>query len=428
MKNHQEHEKRHKAIELYHQGKGFEKILQIIHRSRGWLSKWLGRFRAQGLRGLQDQSRAPKHVWRKTPQRLEQKVLAIRKELESHKTRRSTFAGIGAEVIQWELKQRKMASIPSISTLIRILAKHGCIKKDKKLKSSKNREPYPAFRAEQMGDLHQTDLVGPRYLRGPKGVTRFYSFHTVDVAGHAVATTQFRDKQALSLCSHLVAAWQRLGLPHHAQMDNEMAASGGGRYPYSLSQVIRLHLLLGIQMVFIPKGEPGRNACVESFNHLWQERVLRRHSCPTLVALRRLDQRFLNYYHYHKPHRALTQPDHATRFPGVLRDRQWAKIRHMPEGFSLKCYQDSRGHLHLPMARGRVSWIRKVDGSGYIEVNGNSYFIRRALAGQYVVATLFTHRQNLVIKQQGRRTKSYKFPISEPRIAPLVPFSKGVRL
>ena len=428
MKNHQEHEKRRKAIELYHQGKGFEKILQIIHRSRGWLSKWLGRFRAQGLRGLQDQSRAPKHVWRKTPQRLEQKVLAIRKELESHKTRRSTFAGIGAEVIQWELKQRKMASIPSISTLIRILAKHGCIKKDKKLKSSKSREPYPAFRAEQMGDLHQTDLVGPRYLRGPKGVTRFYSFHTVDVAGHAVATTQFRDKQALSLCSHLVSVWQRLGLPHRSQMDNEMAASGGGRYPYSLSQVIRLHLLLGIQMVFIPAGEPGRNACVESFNHLWQERMLRRHSCPTLVALRRLDQRFLNYYHYHKPHRGLTQADHATRFPGVLRDRQWAKIRHMPEGFSLKRYQDPRGHLHLPMARGRVSWIRKVDGSGYIEVNGNSYFIRRALAGQYVVATLFTHRQNLVIKQQGRRTKSYKFPISEPRIAPLVPFSKGVRL
>lgn len=424
MKNHQEHEKRRKAIELYQQGKGFEKILQIVQRSRGWLSKWLGRFREQGWRGLQDQSRAPKHVWRKTPRRLEQKVLAIRKELESHKTRRSAFAGIGAEVIQWELKQRKMAPIPSISTLTRILAKHGCTKKGKKPKSE-SREPYPAFRVEQIGDFHQTDLVGPRYLRGPKGVTLFYSFHTVDVAGHAAATTQFRDKQALSLCSHLVSAWQRLGLPRGSQMDNEMAATGGGRYPYSLSQVIRLHLLLGIQMVFIPAGEPGRNASVESFNQLWQERVLRRHSCPTLAALRRLDQRFLSYYHYHKPHRGLTQADRGTRFPGVLRDQQWAKIRHMPEDFGLKRYRDSRGYLHLPIARGRVSWIRKVDGSGYIEVNGRSYFIRRALAGQYVVATLFTHRQNLVIKQQGRRTKSYKFPIPEPRIPPLVPLSKG---
>ncbi|MCH7916228.1 MAG: hypothetical protein IH856_24860 [Deltaproteobacteria bacterium] len=49
----------------------------------------------------------------------------------------------------------------------------------------------------------------------------------------------------------------------------------------------------------------------------------------------------------------------------------------MPEGFCLKRYRDPRGHLHLPMARGRVSWIRKVDGSGYIEVNGKAYFIRR---------------------------------------------------
>ena len=89
-------------------GKGFSEVVarHQIQRSRGWLSKWLGRFRERGLRGLQDQSRAPKHVWRKTPRRLEQKVLAIRKELESHKTRRSAFAGIGAEVIQWELKQR----------------------------------------------------------------------------------------------------------------------------------------------------------------------------------------------------------------------------------------------------------------------------------------------------------------------------------
>lgn len=147
-----------------------------------------------------------------------------------------------------------------------------------------------------------------------------------------------------------------------------MAATGGGRYRYSLSQVIRLHLLLGIQMVFIPTGEPGRNACVESFNHLWQERVLRRRSCPTLAGLRRLDQRFLTYYHYYKPHRGLTQAQHATRLPGVLRDWQWRKIRHMPGGFCLKRYQDSRGHLHLPMARGRASWIRKVDGSGYIDI------------------------------------------------------------
>ena len=51
-----------------------------------------------------------------------------------------------------------------------------------------------------------------------------------------------------------------------------------------------------------------------------------------------------------------------------------------------------------PVAKGKVSWTRKVDGRGRIEVNGKAYFIRRRLSGQYVVATLFTHRQRLVIK------------------------------
>ncbi|MCC7210416.1 MAG: hypothetical protein IT451_01060 [Candidatus Brocadia sp.] len=81
-------------------------------------------------------------------------------------------------------------------------------------------------------------------------------------------------------------------------MDNEMAATGGGRYPYSISQVIRLHLLLGINLVFIPQGEPGRNATVESFNDLWQERVLRRHTCPSLARLRKVNGQFLLYYQY----------------------------------------------------------------------------------------------------------------------------------
>jgi hypothetical protein len=180
-------------------------------------------------------------------------------------------------------------------------------------------------------------------------------------------------------------------------MDNEMAATGGGRYPHSLSQVIRLHLLLGVHLLFIPPGEPGRNATVESFNGLWQERVLHRHSCPTLAHLRRVDRRFSHYYHYQKPHRALKKKDQRTRFPGILRDRRWKQLSHLPPRFQLAAYLDAKAQLKFPVAKGKVSWIRKVDGRGHIDVNGKTYFIRRRLSGQYVIATLFTHRQRLVI-------------------------------
>lgn len=423
MKNQNEYEKRCKAIQLYKEGYGFNKILQLVQRSKGWLSKWLKRFKEDGIKGLNDKSRAPKRIWRKASGYMVKKILSIREELESHRTRRSAFSGIGAEAIHWELKQREVRNIPSISTIARILSRYGKTGKVKP-KRNTNNQPYPYIKAEKMGNLHQTDIVGPRHIRGPKGVTRFYSFHTVDVAGHTAFTSQFPDKQTISLCRHLVETWRVIGVPGVSQMDNEMAATGGGRYPYSISQVIRLHLLLGIHLVFIPQGEPGRNASVESFNALWQERVLRRHNCPTLTALKRASERFLRYYHYEKPHRGLTQKEHGTRFPGILRDQLWKTLRHLPKRFSLDRYIDSNGYLNLPIANGRVSFIRKVDTHGKIEVNGSTYSVRRKLEGQYVVATIFTHRKRLVVKQDNKIIKSFSFPIKGHIIAPLLPLAK----
>ena len=423
MKNQKEYEKRCQAIQLHKEGIKFKKILHLVQRGRFWLSKWLRRYKEHGLNGLKDKSRAPKRIWRKTSERTVKKILSIRAELESHKSRRSAFSGIGAEVIHWELKQRKIRNIPAISTIAKILSRYGKTGRTK-TKRNDNNQPYPYVTAEKMGDFHQTDLVGPRYLRGPKGVTRFYSFHTVDVAGHTAFTSQFSNKQTLSLCRHFIETWRFMGIPKVSQVDNEMAATGGGRYRYSISQFIRLHLLMGIHLVFIPQGEPGRNASVESFNSLWQERVLRRHTCPNLPILKRTSERFLRYYHYEKPHRSLTQKEQGTRFPGMLRDNLWKSLRHLPKRFDLDKYMDTNGHLDLPIAKGKISFIRKVDSQGKIEVNGATYFIRRKLEGQYVIATIFTHRKRLVVKQENKIIKSFSFPIKSHIVSPLLPITK----
>ena len=419
MENQKEYEKRYQAIRLYKKGHRFNKILQLVQRSRGWLYKWLSRYKEYGNKGLRDRSRAPKRIWRKVSGRMVNKILSIREELETHQTRRSAFSGIGAEVIHWELDQRKIRNIPSIATIARILFRYGKTGNKQGQKKNGKKQPYPYFKAEKIGALHQTDLVGPRYLRGTDKVIRFYTFHTVDVAGRTVWASQFTDKQSISLCKHLLETWRNIGIPDVSQMDNEMAATGGGRYPYSISQVIRLHLLLGIHMVFIPQGEPGRNATVESFNDLWQERVLKRHTCPSLARLRKVNERFLWYYQYKKPHRGLTQKDHGTRFPGILRDSLWESLRHMPIGFSLEPYMDGQGWLNIPIAKGKVSFIRKVDAHGKVEINGVQYFIRKKLEGQYIVATIFTQRKKLVVKHENKTIKAFSFPIKGHIIDPL---------
>jgi hypothetical protein len=417
MRERSEYEIRLKAIRIYEETGRFGYAIQSVHRSRGWLSKWLNRYRKLGLDGLRDRSRIPRHIPNQTTESLVRNILALRDELAAYRTRRAAFAGIGAETIYFELQRRGLRRLPAISTIEKILARSGRTKKIRAKRSS-NGPPYPYIEAHQMGDLQQTDLVGPRHIRGPKEVTRFYSIHTIDVAGQTAAASQFRDKRTISLGRHLVDSWRVMGLPHGSQMDNEMAATGGGRYRHSLSQLIRLHLLLGVHLRFIPPKEPGRNAAIESFNAVWQDRVLR-HPCPDLRALRRTSDRFLCYHHFQKPNRTLRATDHGTRFPGILRDNLWSALRHLPSAFTLDPYFDARGHLALPIAKGLVSWVRKVDPHGCIEFNGAEYFISRKLERQYVVATLSTHHRRVFVKFEGKIIKTIPFPFVGKVVDPI---------
>ncbi|MBN2265411.1 MAG: helix-turn-helix domain containing protein, partial [Candidatus Aminicenantes bacterium] len=425
MKQLSEYEIRLHAIRIWDETRSYKRAMEAVQRSRGWLAKWLRRYRVDGAAGLQDRSRAPRHIRNRTAAGLVRKILALRDELEAHTSRRAAFAGRGAETIHHELTLRGVRRLPALSTIEKILARAGRTKKRKTPRCAAG-PPYPYPPARRMGDVHQTALVGPRFLRGPQGVTRYYSFHTLDPVGQTASASQSPDKQTLSLCRHLVASWQVMGVPIISQMDNEMAASGGGRYRYSLSQVIRLHLLLGVHMVFIPRGEPGRNAGVESFNGLWQKRVLR-HPCPDLRTLRRYSRRFMAYYHFQKPSRRLTRAEHDTRFPGLLRDRLWPTLQHLPEGFSLEAFRDAQGRLAFPLAKGHVSYVRKVDGQGRIEFNGASYYVGRALEHQYVVATLSTHHRRVFITAEGRHVKSIPFPFVGQVVEPLLRARKSSR-
>jgi putative transposase len=413
-----EYELRCRAVRLRQQGMPFAQVLAAVGRGRVWLSKWLQRFREAGWVGLHTRTRAPKRRPKSMSARVVAKVLALRAELQAHRTRASRFAGIGAEAIRLELARRRVRPLPGLRTIERILKQHRLSGHESPRRKGGG-EPYPTPRAREPADLQQTDLVGPRHLRGPKGVTRFYSFHTVALVGRGAATSQARHKSAEALCAHFVHAWGWLGLPRISQMDNEMAASGGGRHPYAFSLVMRLHLLLGVHLLFIPEAEPGRNAHIESFNDLWQERVLR-HPCPDLAALKRIDRAFLRYYHFDKPHRALQVESHATRYPGQWLELHRGQLPDLPEGFDLRAYRDSQGRLKLPLARGRVSFIRKVDDQGNIRVNAHPYFVGKRKARQYVIATVYTHRRLLVIKHERRTLKHFPFPLHETLVAPLV--------
>ena len=404
-------------------GEPVARICAMLGRSREWFYRWQRRYRAAGLAGLQDRYHAP-HQPRRSSPRVEAGVLAARAALVAARGTRLAFTGIGAEAVAWELQHRGWQHVPALRTIDRILQRHGRTGRQSPARE-RGTEPYPAPPARHPGDVHQTDLVGPRHLRGPQGPIRFYSFHTVDVVAHTPVASQYRTKGTAALSAHLLAAWRRLGLPRTWQTDNEMVASGRPLRPGAFTQATRLALLLGVHVVFIPPGEPGRNAHVESFNALWQDRVLGRYACPSLARLRRVSARFERYCWEQKPHRHLTLREHGTRFPGEWLRRNGARVRAVPADFALEVYRDARQRLHLPLARGRVSFIRRVAADGRIEAGGAHLFVGRRFAHQYVSATYVTHRRCIVITHEHRVLKQVPWTPPDPVVRPLLSLPRG---
>ena len=319
----------------------------------------------------------------------------------------------------WELEIIRLRPLPSRRTIERVLARHGKTGRPAP-RSRPPAGPYPAPRARRPGDLHESDLVGPRHLRTPKGPLRFFALHTVDVAGRGVATFQFEDKSAESFCTYLTEiAWPALGLPKVWQVDNEATLAGYPGRAHIFTQPVRLALLLGVEVRFIPEGEPGRNADIESFNRLWQGRALRRFDCPGLGRLAQVSARFERLFMEERPHPKLSVARHGTRFPAALLASLDGALPRLPARFSLDDYRDARGELHLPLARGRVVWVRRADEHGVLRLLGRALRLGRRAANQYLTATLHTALREVRVRLGTQLVSRFHFEIREPVVQPL---------
>ncbi len=415
-----ERRRRQRAIELLAQGRRPGEVLGELGRSREWLAKWRRRFKEAGAAGLREHSRAHHAHPRSTPTSIVRAVLRARDRL-SRQRGRQRFAGSGADAVAWELELAGLRAMPARRTIERILQRAGrTAHSSARTTHERSGVSYPVPRAERVGAVQETDLVGPRHLRTPRGPVRFYAFHTVDVAGGGIATWQGPDKSAESFCHYLAdVAWVRLGLPRVWQMDNAITVLGYESSGRIFTQPVRLALLLGVEVRFIPQGEPGRNADVESFNALWQARVLRRFATPSLARLATVSGRFERWWMEERPHPKLSLAAHGTRFPAQLLSSLDGSLPRLPSGFSLQPYRDAAGELRLPLARGRISWVRRADEHGQVALLGRRLRLGRAAANEYVVATLSTGRGDLTVRVGRGAPKLVAFPIRERVVQPL---------
>lgn len=388
---------RQQAIRMRLAGDSVALICQSLHRSPAWFHKWWQRYLEAGGEGLYDLTRARHAIVNRTPAHIERAILAIRRRLAARATPQTRYALLGAPTIAQELKNLGFTPVPTLRTIERVLQRAHLTSPRLRLAHHLPRSEYPGPHATDSNQVHQVDLVGPRYLTGDK--TKYYFYICKDAFDQAVYAEFHAGNAAELVLSFLISAWQHLGLPQQVQFDNGRQFYAPGRYARSLNRVIRLTLRLGVQPVFIPEGQPARNGSVENFNG-WFQPLLLRQKFPNARAVRRELQRLLiaaNEQHVHQ----------ALGFKTPMQFRRTKRLRRLPANFAIDLNK-------IPVAVGKILLIRWVGVTGFVDVLGQSVKVGRRLRYHYVKVLLETHPQRLKIYCNARLIKSCAFKLRIP--------------
>jgi transposase InsO family protein len=383
---------RHRAITLRLAGRPVKAICVSVSRSEAWFHKWWRRYLEGGPEGLYDLTRANHSVAQHIPPELERTIVSIRRRLQAHASPATRYSLIGAPAILAELKALDTGPLPCERTIERVLQRNGLTAPRVRLVPLLPRQEYPGPQARASNDLHEVDLVGPIYLQGSGH--RYYIWVAKDAFDGAVCLRLAGSRRMNEVLWFLGECWKDLGRPEQVQFDNARELAGWGPAARTLSRVIRLCLRFGVGPVFIPEGEPQFNGGVENFNGWFQEPLFQqrfRRPGDLRRELARL-QEAVNTQHVHPRLGGLTPAQH----------RRGLRLQKLPASFVVPTGQ-------LPLADGRVTFIRRVSFAGTVAVLSQSFRVGKRHRGLYLRLVVHTGHGSLTAYLNGRVLKRWPY-------------------
>jgi putative transposase len=274
-----------------------------ISRAKGY--KWLGRYREEGPKGLEDRKPVARSCPHRTPDVVVDRVVALRKE----------FPFDGPEKLRARLLDRdeKGLRVPAASTIGAILDRHGLIRPRRaRLRVPPN--PSPLAPCDDPNEVWCVDFKG--HFPCGDGV-RCYPLTMSDGASRYLikceALTEPRDGPVRE---HFERAFREFGLPTRIRSDNgppfATKAIGG------LSKLSVWWVQLGIVPERIEPGQPQQNGRHERMHRTLKEQTA---SPPhaTMADQQRAFDRFRRDYNDHRPHEALGQTPPARHYEPSMR-------------------------------------------------------------------------------------------------------------
>lgn len=306
-----------------------------ISRKTGY--KWLSRG------DLEDRSRRPHGSPSRTPEQLQQQVLAVR----------ARYPAWGARKIAHVLARDHGVQIAA-STANWVLRRHGLISPQ----ASQAATAWQRFEHDAPNALWQMDFKG----HFATDAQRCHPLTVLDDHSRFNVILQALGNEQLEpVRSTLRRAFERYGLPERINADN--GPPWGSPMPGALTELGVWLIRLGVRLSHSRPAHPQTNGKDERFHRTLKTELLASRHFKDLDDAQRHFNQWRHLYNAKRPHLALNMDTPASRYT--------ASPRSMP------------GTLQ-PIEYGEGDIVRQVGYGGRISFKGRSYRVGRGLIGQPV--------------------------------------------
>src|SRR6266511_2839328 len=271
------------------EGRSYREVARGLGVSKSWVGKLVGRFRAGGYAEIQPRSRAAKRIPHRTPDAIEDEIVALRKELADQ------GLDAGALTIHYHPSLTR-DRVPSISTIWRVLRRRGFVTPQP---HKRPRSSWVRFEARLPNECWQSDVTHWRLGDETEvDIVNFLDDHSrLAVAAQVLATATA--PQVLQVFREAGTRW---GLPAALLTDNGCVYTTWHRGGPNVMQTELL--ALGIDYRHSRPYHPQTCGKVERFHQTMKSFLARQPRAASVSELQAQVDRFVTYYNDVRPHRA----------------------------------------------------------------------------------------------------------------------------
>jgi transposase InsO family protein len=271
------------------EGRSRREVARAHDMSKSWVAELVARFRAGGYEALEARSKAPLSIPSRTPDELEDRIVALRKKLGEE------GFDAGAQTIHYHLSLTADV-VPSVATIWRVLVRRGFVVPQP---HKRPRSSYVSFEASLPHERWQADVT----FWELKDATKVEILDVIDDFSRlCVASKVFATTSSPDVVATLYEAGGAWGLPASLLTDNGCIFTAAHRGGYSAFESELFSL--GIAARHSSPYHPQTCGKVERFHQTLKRFLRKQPRVGTIAELQAQIDRFVAYYNEVRPHRA----------------------------------------------------------------------------------------------------------------------------